>query len=185
MSFEIDIRFDEMGDDRSATGISEGIATFTIDGKRFWPPEEYKTPGYKWSWVDMLSFLAHVWPFMHCDADIPSVLAKESPEELLDKLAQFNPCSNPFSLEDLESIQEFIFSHDLSQGLPGTMVPSLLFVPKGEDVWVGGYAVKTKMRKNDFIRTIEEFGDTIASRLELATGDHAAIVLADWCERSD
>lgn len=184
-SLDFELAFPKVGSDLSATGVTEGSLSVQIDGKRFWPPKESAAADYTWTWVDLLDHLSDLWPLLRCDADVPPALESLRPEHLILELARFDPAIDGHEQDEIGAIQSFLFQHDLAQGLPGARVPSLLIIPQGRDVWVGGRGLVRKLRRDPCVQQLERLGEQIAARLQLATDAHAARVLADWRERDN
>jgi hypothetical protein len=170
-----------------------GYLRILLGSRQLWGPAEisvapnmrWAAPGVRWTWIDLLEYLADSWPWLVGEQGWPpNILPADLPpaEFAVERRRALEQAGGHRSRFE-QALFEFRERHDLAFALKGKSVPSLWIVRRGNDAWVGdAHAVLPWSEVRDFLVRL---GDTIAERLSPHRDGRSVQTIARWHERED
>lgn len=159
-----------------------GAAEVDISGT---PGVRWIAGGMRWTWIDLLEYLADCWPWLIGEQGWPpNILAADiAPGDYVieRRRALEQAGANRRRFEQI--LFEFRERHDLSFALKGKDAPSFWVVRRGNDAWIGcAHVLLPWLEVHNFL---VELGDAIAERLRPYSDDRAVQAITRWEKRED
>jgi len=145
--------------------------------------------GIRWSWIDLLEFLAVAWPYLQEEEtypiDFPSAL--DAPRHLGElpgraRLRWRGINENEADRED-ESLRTFLAVHDFGQSLAGASSPSLILLRQGHRMLAATRQQEWALDFKQTLATLEQFGNLIAQRIAVLNDDRSRLATERWLAR--
>ena len=146
--------------------------------------------GIRWSWIDLLEYLAIAWPYLEEEETHPIDFATlfEAPKHLgeLRGRARLRWRSLPEEQveEEEEQLDDFLLAHDLGQALKGAYPPSLLLLRHGHQMRAATREKEWALRYADSMSTLEALSERIAYRLSDLDDTRSKLALERWQARN-
>ncbi|WP_082454458.1 MULTISPECIES: ImmA/IrrE family metallo-endopeptidase [unclassified Frigoribacterium] len=178
-ALSVDFAWEEPLGKVTAASLSRGSLRLFANGNLFWGSAEFK-----WTWVELLEWLASNWLAISVDDGLPFAAEPTSSWDLTPAKVVSN--SSGSLAEDYEmALWEFRETHDFARALPGTLPPSLIVWREG----LGGH-ILTQDSHHRFRRWIlvEQFlvsiGEEIAAKIEAGTDARSVRAVKSWRSRN-
>lgn len=157
----------------------------SVRGQVLWQGDE-PNQGFPWTWVELLEYLAHAWPYLVWEEGLPFALRPAGPaaieaqaEARWDELSAGARDSEEVELEAFEDV------HNLARAVQGASLRPLWIIREGDLCWV---CTDTRVLLRPFeevIATLEGIGEAIAERVRALSGDERSpLALKAWQERT-
>ena len=163
---------------------TDGHLRLSIGGEVIWPPDGDQM-GFRWTWIELLEFLANCWPELYWQEGFPFGLPPASPTAVRDRVrtrsAFVAERDATGALETLDAFQE---THDLSRAVGGAALPSVWVVREGRLAWVATEKTVARMPAAELFSSLEAVGTEIAGRLHGHDDPRAHKALSSWQERT-
>lgn len=141
-----------------------------------------------WTWVDLLSGLARIWPWLVLEESYPFTLTPENPGKLMDSAAQRWQGMAQGQAEAEENVLfDFRQRHDLSALLRGVFLPAIWVVREGQDCVLWSPALPHAVRRPhaEVVQTLEALGQHLATLLHDSPDPRATLATARWQQRQN
>jgi Zn-dependent peptidase ImmA (M78 family) len=166
----------------SAAEVTGGCLRVELNGYPVWQGEQAGT-GMWWTWVELLEFLAHQWPWLTREQVLPLGLSGSA--NRLQEHAQQRWLSMPKRDRDLEELRVYSFglAHNLAQALNGCWPESLWIVRRGNLCEVATDQQVQLLRADAVFGVLQALGDAIAHRVALSGDARAQVAVSTWMYR--
>jgi hypothetical protein len=171
LQFELSLAPDPPAD---VAGLAWGDGLLRVCGEAVWCADDGAGGNVplRWTWVDLLEFLAMSWPWLLLEETWPVPVKPLFPRDLRAEVErrwqQESLAEADIDRED-EEVYRFLLRHDMAMGLKGLFVPSLIIMRMGQQ-----FVLSCPTLQRDVLRPADE---VIATLTEL--GDQLAAVLAE------
>lgn len=172
--------------DKQPDGLWTGLR-LSVNGEEVWGGEDGSP--LQWSWVDLLEWLAEVWPWLVLEENLPLPLEKHIlyPDQLLDHVEKWWEDSPDKLIEKQElQVMEFLQRHDLAHALKGLYCPSLYILRQGSQYLISNTSFDIALchPQEEIVRTLEEVGNFLAETGSKSADPRTANAVAQWRLRS-
>lgn len=169
---------------RTAASATRASLRLSIRGQVLWQGDE-PNQGFPWTWIELLEYLAHAWPYLVWEEGLPFALRPAGPaaieaqaEARWDELSAGARESEEVELEAFEEV------HDLARAVQGASLRPVWIVREGDLCWVCADKRVLERPFQEVIATLEGTGEAIAERLRALSGEErSALALKAWQER--
>lgn len=158
-------------------GLAWGDGVLRVAGTDVWCGDDGAAGGapLRWTWVDLLEFLAKNWPWLLLEESWPVPVKPLFPRHLRREAErrweQQDLAEAVIDRED-EEVYRFLLRHDLAMGLKGLFVPSLMIMRMGQQFVLSCPTLEQDVLRpaDEVIATLTELGDRLVGML----GQHGA-----------
>jgi Zn-dependent peptidase ImmA (M78 family) len=176
----ISLQWPETTDSASAASATRGRLRLSIGGAPIWHDSEV-AGGIEWTWIELLEFLSHVWPWLTWEEGFPFGLRGGPLQALrLDLQRRWNNVALVIREEEEAHVYDFQESHDLARAIPGLILPSVWFVREGHNCWVASEDSAVLIRLASALSTLNSLGEAIADRLSEVDDRRSRSAKQDW-----
>lgn len=143
----------------------------------------------RWTWVDLLEFLARNWPWLVLEESYPIPVRPLFPgslrREAEHRWESGDLPEDTIDRED-EAVYRFLCRHDLAMALKGLFVPSLILMRQGNQYLVSCPALGLNVLRpyREIIDTLTALGDRLATTVANSPEPRAKLAHDLWEERS-
>ena len=169
-----------------AETATHGKLTAWLHEDRVWGSEdrEGREIPLEWSWVELLEFLSHSWPYLKLEPGYPLGLRPTWPAGLRDAAeARWQTIAEDRVNEEQEELFAFEETHDLARGLHGLFVPSIWLVREGDLMRIGTAKRTISRRLCELLDTLEELAEAILARISNLEDARSRSAVAAWNDR--
>jgi len=145
--------------------------------------------GIRWSWIDLLEYLAIAWPYLEEEETYPIDFATpfEAPKHLGElrgraRLRWRNLPGEQAEVEE-ERLDDFLLVHDLSEAVKGACPPNLLLLRHGHQMRAANREKEWTLSYADSMTTLETLSERIAERLCDLDDARSKLALERWQAR--
>ena len=178
-AFSFRVRWTEPAGAPLAADATWGELTLLVDDLPVWGS---MTKGFLWSWVELLEYLADVWPYLRWDEGfLPGIRPGEARQPSDSAAAWHTPASTAAAWDD--EVQGFVDTHDLAQAIAGARLPTLWLVRVGREMVINTESRQWNASAEQTLGQLEALGDEIAARLGSCSDERSRIVLDAWMDR--
>jgi Zn-dependent peptidase ImmA (M78 family) len=166
----------------TATTATRGWLSIKVGGAQLWGREG--SGGVHWPWVSLLEYLADIWDRLFFEEGLPlglEVASLQDVERQMDR--RWAHASSDRQEEEGEVYEGFRFAHDLAEGVPGKLLPSVVLVREGLTCWVLRDDVVLAVDVEQAMAEFERVAGMIVERLVLCDDKYASAVVACWDAR--
>lgn len=186
MILRLEVKWDAAAEEGNLSSLGWGEGVLFVNDEPLWchdAPEGSPLP-VRWTWVDLLEFLASRWPALVAEQAYPFDLTPATPRDLRRRAeTRWEYMSRARRLEEDETLFRFESRHDLARAMRGIQLPSLFLMREGEGMWVSTPTATTLASKDEVIAALVEMGDSIAAQLASSTAQPALEAVARWAAR--
>jgi hypothetical protein len=185
-AFAIHLSWDTPEAAGTAADATWGSLAILVDGHSVWGGVAESPSGFHWTWVEILEFLAEIWPWLLWEEGWPLGLSPRDPTEFEIRAKRLIESLPPTKKDEgISELFEFRQRHDLASALQGAIVPGLWIVREGAKAWVASKSIAVRVPASDVMERLSDLGDAIATRLAGLEDVRAKDAVADWAARSD
>ncbi len=184
---EAEMRFSHVIESLDPT-LGEGWAraSLLIGESPFWHGES--RANFEWTWIDFLEWLSCSWAALWLEEGWPIHLPMAlHPGQLLDLAREvWVDLPDEEAAWQERELLAYLDRHDLSRGMPGAFLPSILLARSGNTIWVDpeeGEATRCDFRT--LIDSLEAVGDALAGYFKDSDDDRVKSVLDHWRNRHE
>ncbi len=143
----------------------------------------------RWTWLDLLEFLARNWPWLVLEESYPIPVSPLFPGSLRREAEhRWESGDLPEATIDREdeAVYRFLCRHDLAMALKGRFVPSLILMRQGHQYLVSCPALGLNLLRpyREIIDTLNALGDRLAAAVENSPEPRAKLAHELWQQRS-
>lgn len=183
-ALRIEVHWDEDGPFDSAASATRGGLVMVAAGRKLWPAHP-EIDGFGWTWVEMLEHLADAWPYLAWEDGFPLGLRPGTVEDLRSQLhVRWEAFPRHRVDHEAEDFDAFLERHDLSRGVMGAILPSLLVVREGNLCWLCHAGGSQLVNFEPVMAALEELGDHIGERLSHVEDGRSQTALHAWKTRN-
>ncbi|WP_058553883.1 ImmA/IrrE family metallo-endopeptidase [Thiohalocapsa sp. ML1] len=152
-----------------------------------------KPAGIRWSWIDLLEFLAIAWPYLQEEETYPIdfdfATRFTAPEHLGQlrgkaKLRWRDPNLLPEHVEtEQEALDDFLLVHDFGEALKGAFPPNLLLLRQGQQMRAATHARPWTLSYVECMSTLQALAQAIVDRLADLDDARSKLALERWQTR--
>jgi hypothetical protein len=170
-------------------GLAWGSLRLWVGDQLVWCQQNTDTETTKpvvWTWVDLLSGLARIWPWLALEESYPLAITPEHPGKLMDAAAQrWQGMAQGQAEAEEDTLFDFRQRHDLSTLLRGVFLPAMWVLREGHDcvLWSPTLAYAVRRPHAEVINTLNELGQLLADLLHDSTDPRATLATARWGQR--
>ncbi len=182
--------FDFFEDAEHSTGEGWAHGIVLLEGAPIWhgSDDQEEPAPLRWSWLDLLEFLAENWPWLLYEESYPlplrSLPLHPGERELWSHLERrWEGQSEELMLLEDEVMVLFEHRHDLAKGMKGLFVPSIKVLRQGNEAWVVTPEEALVRPFDEVITTLEEAGEAIAEHVRRNPTPRAQAALSLWDDR--
>jgi len=154
-----------------------------VAGEPVWgvDTEDEQPDPLEWNWADLLALLARAWPWLALEEQYPFDLTLRDPRGLRDAAEQrWADSSKQVRSREQEQLYRFLRRHDLSEGLGGVILPSVMLMREGQQMWLATENRSERFELGRVLGCLEAIGNGIAQRLRGAEDAQAGSIVAVW-----
>ena len=148
--------------------------------------------GIQWNWIDLLSFMANAWPYLHEEEQYPFSFQPGNQPVRLNQfwhyarthIAKLDESKPEMADAADEKLHDFLLAHDFSRALSGAWPEKLLFVRQGRQMLVANTKQEFVLSFEETIHTLEALGEAIHARLANLTDNPTLQARARWVARN-
>ncbi len=177
-------------DEQHERGLAWGSARLLLGGEAVWTDDDTTSElnPIMWTWVDLLEFLARIWPWLLLEESYPIPVSPLHPGYLQREAERrWEDMPDPDIEREEESVQRFLMRHDLAAGLKGLFLPSVILMRAGKYFLchssAGGQTL-TRPR-TEVVDTLGAVGDHIAGFVRGSGHPRGEAAVAEWDRRSE
>ncbi|NBC13312.1 MAG: ImmA/IrrE family metallo-endopeptidase [Gammaproteobacteria bacterium] len=145
--------------------------------------------GIRWSWIDLLEFLAVAWPYLEEEETHP--IAFDTPFEAPQHLGElrgratlrWRNVTDDQAEDEQERLEDFLLVHDLGEALQGAFAPSLTLLRQGHQMRAATKAREWILTYTDCMSTLRSLAEQIAERLRGLDDARSKLALERWQTR--
>ncbi|MBI4703268.1 MAG: ImmA/IrrE family metallo-endopeptidase [Deltaproteobacteria bacterium] len=182
----VELQWDEPEPRGTSADATRGrLAAWVGDRLAWGTTRGCETPGFMWTWIEIVEHLATAWPYLeHEEAD---PLGLDVDPALMSAEAQKRWQEAPSTGEDKdeEILCGFLDTHDLSRSLDGAWLAPIWLLREGRQMRIWSKGMFVRERLEDALGALSSLGDAICSRLEPGRDPRAALALKRWRSRRD
>ncbi|NOY94581.1 MAG: ImmA/IrrE family metallo-endopeptidase [Deltaproteobacteria bacterium] len=180
---EFDLRWARKAPAGTAAEATRGRLAVRVGAHEVWPLGKSTET---WPWVELFEYLVSAWRYL---VDEPGVdpLGLGGPPTTLWKRAEdrWATMAEGRAEREEEMLSGFLRMHDLSEGLRGTLAPSLYVLRYGDRVQVASEGVNEELPWEQVRTSLEMLGEKISRRLAALEDPRAQDAVERWRRRDD
>ncbi len=170
-------------------GLAWGSLRLWVADQLVWCQQDTGAESTKpviWTWVDLLSGLARIWPWLVLEESYPLAITPEHPGRLMDAAAQrWQTMAQGQADAEEDTLFDFRQRHDLSTLLRGVYLPAVWVLREGQDCVLWSPTLTNVVRRpyTEVMNTLNEMGQLLANLLPDSVEPRAVVATARWGER--
>jgi Zn-dependent peptidase ImmA (M78 family) len=180
--FRLQIVWANSGTARSAAEFTRGDALLWVAEELVWG-EQAGTDllPFQWTWIELLEFLAHAWPYLEWEEGYPRGLQPSRPS-MLRAVAEGRWQEQTEERSIQEEIELFAFeeNHDLARSLQGAVAPSVWLVREGNLMWVASKRRAVMRPVLEILGQLAAIGEAVKAQVSSCGDIRAKTAVEDW-----
>lgn len=171
------------GSRTSAANATRGSLRVSLRGKAVWHGSDEAT-GFKWTWIELLEFLAESWLYLAIEDGAPLGVALDTVPRMVAAAEMAVELGSPLGSDlEREQLEAYRMTHDLAEAVQGAAMPPLWIVRDGNSGWAASTTATARAPFHELLDVLSRVGDCIASRLNGVSDARSREAVRSWHAR--
>ena len=178
---------------RGPVGLTWGDLQLWVEDTLVWGRpygEDGQPRGLRWSWIELLEFLAIAWPYLEEEETWPidfdtTLGAPRHLGELRGKSKlRWQSLPQEADADEQERLEDFLLVHDLGKALKGAFPPSVILLRQGCQMRVATRQTEWRLDYQQTMANLEALAEGIGKRLIGLDDARSELALGRWRARA-